>query len=134
MALIKCPECGKQISTKANACINCGCPMEYIVSIGEVKINLPDNSSELYVGLSSTTITDFDGNTLWKGKHGENASFTIDSPTIITIDMGSWANEVSGIVLPNKCYSLRNNIGLHKYANYSLEEADPDMFIPTTNQ
>ena len=27
MALIKCPECGKEISDKAPACINCGCPV-----------------------------------------------------------------------------------------------------------
>lgn len=27
MALIKCPECGKQISDKANACIHCGYPL-----------------------------------------------------------------------------------------------------------
>ena len=26
MALIKCPECGKEISDKAAACPNCGCP------------------------------------------------------------------------------------------------------------
>lgn len=28
MAMIKCPECGKEISDKANACIHCGCPLE----------------------------------------------------------------------------------------------------------
>lgn len=27
MALIKCPECGKEISDKAGACIHCGCPI-----------------------------------------------------------------------------------------------------------
>lgn len=27
MALIKCPECGKEISDKAIACIHCGCPI-----------------------------------------------------------------------------------------------------------
>lgn len=27
MALIKCPECGKEISDKARACVNCGCPI-----------------------------------------------------------------------------------------------------------
>jgi len=27
MALIKCPECGKEISDKASACPNCGYPM-----------------------------------------------------------------------------------------------------------
>lgn len=28
MALIKCPECGKEISDKASNCPNCGCPMQ----------------------------------------------------------------------------------------------------------
>lgn len=28
MALINCPECGKEISDKAAACPNCGCPVE----------------------------------------------------------------------------------------------------------
>lgn len=29
MSLIKCSECGKEISDKANACIYCGCPLEH---------------------------------------------------------------------------------------------------------
>lgn len=28
MVLIKCTECGKEISDKANVCSNCGCPIE----------------------------------------------------------------------------------------------------------
>lgn len=28
MALIKCPECGKEISDKSQACIHCGFPLE----------------------------------------------------------------------------------------------------------
>lgn len=31
MALIKCPECGKEFSDKAQACPNCGCPISEIV-------------------------------------------------------------------------------------------------------
>lgn len=27
MALIKCPDCGKEVSDKSNACIHCGCPI-----------------------------------------------------------------------------------------------------------
>ena len=30
MSIIKCPECGKEISDKAEKCPNCGCPMEEI--------------------------------------------------------------------------------------------------------
>lgn len=32
MALIKCPECGKDISDKAPACIHCGFPLRLIKS------------------------------------------------------------------------------------------------------
>lgn len=28
MAMIKCPECGKKVSDKVNACIHCGYPLE----------------------------------------------------------------------------------------------------------
>ena len=28
MALIKCPECGKEVSNRASACIHCGCPLD----------------------------------------------------------------------------------------------------------
>lgn len=30
MALIKCPECGKEVSDKAQACIHCGCPIQSV--------------------------------------------------------------------------------------------------------
>ena len=32
MALIKCPECGKEISDKSPACIHCGFPLELLKS------------------------------------------------------------------------------------------------------
>lgn len=32
MALIKCTECGKEISDRADHCVYCGCPMSYIIS------------------------------------------------------------------------------------------------------
>ena len=28
MAMFNCPECGKEISDKANTCPNCGCPLK----------------------------------------------------------------------------------------------------------
>ena len=28
MAMVKCPECGNEISDKAAACVHCGCPIE----------------------------------------------------------------------------------------------------------
>lgn len=39
MALIKCPECGKEVSNRAQVCIHCGYPLEELFSQenGEVK-------------------------------------------------------------------------------------------------
>ena len=39
MALIKCPECGKEISDKAPACIHCGFPLIELKKEGTCKIN-----------------------------------------------------------------------------------------------
>lgn len=35
MAIIYCPECGKQISDQAAFCVGCGCPMEHIRQVVE---------------------------------------------------------------------------------------------------
>ncbi len=38
MALIKCPECGKEISDKAVSCTNCGCPIkDYVITNPEIE-------------------------------------------------------------------------------------------------
>ena len=41
MALIICPECGKEISDQASACINCGCPIDIILTKIEIEKNKP---------------------------------------------------------------------------------------------
>lgn len=42
MALIKCPECGKEISDKATVCINCGYSLESLKDVRK-KIKSEDN-------------------------------------------------------------------------------------------
>lgn len=39
MSLIKCPECGKEISDKASSCPNCGMPLDFSLAKQEVKEN-----------------------------------------------------------------------------------------------
>ena len=48
MALIKCPECGKEVSEQSNICIHCGCPLpkehfSYIDS-GPIATAIPKNN------------------------------------------------------------------------------------------
>lgn len=42
MALIKCPECGKEISDRAKACIHCGFPLDELRSVGQTEVKSAD--------------------------------------------------------------------------------------------
>ena len=42
MALIKCNECGHEVSDKASACPNCGCPIEKVPVCKECGQQIPD--------------------------------------------------------------------------------------------
>lgn len=127
MSLIKCPECSKEISDRASACPNCGCPVAEMQPNGVVRIKMPNNIVEGWVGLFSSrnaTVFNENGNILWEGKHGENANFTIDRPTKIRINLGGWANEIKCIVYPKKKYSLVQDMGIHMLATYRITEVD----------
>lgn len=128
MALIKCPECGKEISDKASSCPNCGCPIAEMSTSGIVKIKLPrtEQMADGWVGLFSSKEASItaNGRTLWSGKHGQTASFTIDQPTTITIDLGTWGNPVTGIVEPKHKYELVQDYGFHMKATFRLSEVD----------
>ncbi len=128
MALIKCPECAKEISDRASCCPNCGCPVEEMITSGVVKIKLPrtEQIADGWVGLFSSKNASISSNGLaiWKGKHGETASFTIDEPTRIHIDLGTWGNPVDAIVEPKKKYELIQDYGFHMKATFRLSEID----------
>lgn len=125
--LIKCEECGKEISDKTISCPNCGYPVSEMISRGIVRIKMPNNIVTGWVGLFSSrdaSVKDENGKILWEGKHGENASFEIEHPIKVTIDLGGWANSVTGIVKPKKKYSLIQDLGVHMLATFRLTEVD----------
>ncbi len=80
MALIKCPECGKEMSSLAKVCINCGCPIAELDPSGTVSINMrTDAMVKMY-------IIDLDtGEELWSGNNGEVARFDVQKETKISI-------------------------------------------------
>ena len=48
MAMIKCTECGKEMSDKASVCPNCGCPIEDIRSkLGEIEAEREEKISKV---------------------------------------------------------------------------------------
>ena len=80
MALIKCPECGKEVSDKAQACINCGCPLAGVNPSGPVSVAL--NGKEvvkLYIFNTET------GEEIFCGCNGEVARFNVEKETEISV-------------------------------------------------
>lgn len=69
MALIRCPECGKEISDKAAACPNCGTP------IASKKIPVHFERKKSFVGSGNTGVVIVDGVTV--GSAGNGANFDV---------------------------------------------------------
>lgn len=129
MALITCPDCGKQVSDKAPACPNCGCPISIPKTSREVKVALPNTQVLSGGGLASALIKrdasiSAGGKRLWTGSHGQVAAFEVDGPTQISIDLGSMANPTVGMVKPGHKYQLVQDLGFHWKAVFKLSEVD----------
>ena len=69
MALIKCPECGKEISNNAASCPHCGTP------IGDKKIPVHFERKKSFVGSANTGTVMVDGVVV--GSAGNGASFDV---------------------------------------------------------
>ena len=97
MALIKCPECGKEISDKATCCIHCGCPMDYIVK----QIN--DNLVKVQLGqvLKQDSVTEEKIPKIMKISEG-NITYHIKDNILIGV-----SGEENKIVIP-ECVEIIN--------------------------
>ena len=80
MALIKCPECGKEVSDKAQNCINCGCPLAGINPSGTVSVAMNGTGIvQMYIfNMENREI-------LWSGRNGEVARFNVEKETEISV-------------------------------------------------
>ena len=100
MALIKCAECGRDVSDKASTCPNCGYPISKNVNTGMVQVKLGMFQSTQGASISSN------GKVLWSGKTGQIAELKIDRPTKVqirySIGMYDGAGSCEGIIDPNK--------------------------------
>lgn len=90
MALIKCPECGQEVSDKANVCPRCAFPISTLRTDGPVMIRI-DN------GLAGTvSIIEVEtGLSLWTGRSGGVAEFNIKKPTLVCASWGLGKNKVN---------------------------------------
>lgn len=112
MALIKCFDCGREISGRAGTCPFCGCPISDLLKSGEtVKIKpLPSVNAEWQIGDTPPGPGDqkvsilSNGNTIWEGRAGQVAELSFVQPTNIEIKyhMNAWrrGSKGSGIIDP----------------------------------
>lgn len=125
MAMIVCPECGEPVSDKAKSCPHCGCPIAEMQENKKVKIKIPMNSGAMLFTVPKCKIYGRNPREeLWHGTMGEVATFDLNEPADIEIDLGSWANAVNGHIEPGHKYTLVQQGGFHWLATFTLSEVD----------
>lgn len=90
MALIKCPECGREVSDRAGNCPQCGFPISSLKTDGTVMIKIT-NGLAGSVNIFETAT----GKSLWTGRSGGIAEFEIEKPTEIGIGWGLAKNKAT---------------------------------------
>ncbi len=102
MALIKCPECGKEISDKAAACPNCGCPIS-----GGNGVNSTPTTAQIRVVCKTNTIK-VDGQAT---KHGSIVTVHVNGSRSILLSawggaVGAFGSSVNATVVAGHKYDL----------------------------
>lgn len=85
MALIKCSECGKEVSDKAASCPNCGAPIKALTN-DVIMIQVDRDPSQPFLG-TIVDIKDLTGRVLASGKAGAVLSFKSKQPVRITFNI-----------------------------------------------
>lgn len=105
LALINCPECGKEVSDKAKSCPNCGCPIEDSRPDGMVRIKMCALKAG-FNGKQEVTLSDSNGKTLWTGYVGQIAEVYFEGTTTIEVQyhlsLMHYGGTCSGVVDPSK--------------------------------
>ena len=99
MALIKCPECGKQVSDKAQTCPNCGFSISQLFN-DEIMIQIDRDPSQPFLGTIIDIKNAYTGELLVRGNAG--SLFTIKSKEPVTITFKA---------TPHKCQKPHYTVG-----------------------
>ena len=96
MALIKCPECGKDISDKAFTCPGCGYPMK----TNDATITFDPSSWKS----SICRVFDLNGRELISCQTGETMTVYCSRPKTVTVTMNTAIGQPSITVVPGGKY------------------------------
>lgn len=102
MALIKCPECDKEVSDKASSCPNCGYPINNTISI-----NNTSNYAQIRIACKTKTIK-VDGIST---SHGSIVNISVNGSRSILLSawggaVGAFGSSVNATVIAGHKYDL----------------------------
>ena len=96
MALIKCPECGKEISDKSKACIHCGYPLDYVAPPSklpkEEMVTVHVHRERKFTGSMLISLILVNGVQMGSVRNGETCTFLIKPGlSVFTVKSGKQA-------------------------------------------
>ena len=104
MALIKCPECGTEVSDKAAACPRCGNPIAAPADAYLVEMGFDCVSGQILN--NKCAVFDANGNTLAECRQGDTISFECKAPMTVTVKMSGCFGKPTVQVAPGKKYQV----------------------------
>lgn len=126
MALIKCPECGQEVSDKAAACPRCASPI-LGANVIKIRMNLPDRINGR-AGRKAEVVSS-EGKVLWNGSRGQIAKIEsekeINAFVRMNTEIGGWFSSDSVTLVPGKKYALSfSPATFFKKAKIAIMEVD----------
>lgn len=103
MAMIKCPECGTEVSDRAANCIRCGYPINAPVSYATIRFE------QTYAIRYSCTVV-CEGKE-YHCKQGESVEIPLTQPASVTIRISGGNGSCTGRISPNGRYTVTNGGG-----------------------
>lgn len=117
MAMINCPECGKEISDKAAACPNCGVPIAAVNN--DVMIRFPVWQGQL-VNNKCYVYNSKDDSVIVQARQGETVTFECNGPMEIYIVAKGFFGKPEATVKPGERY----NVGIRGFGKIYIEKVD----------
>lgn len=115
MAMIKCAECGAEVSDKAQACVKCGNPVASAPKT--VIIKFPVVQGQL---LNTKCFVYANGREIAQCRQGETVSIPCTSPMVIKVAVkGSFGKPEISVRPGDKC-----NVGYRGFGKLYIEKVD----------
>lgn len=117
MSIIKCIECGKDVSDKALQCPNCGVPI--VSQCNDVMIRFPVWKGQI-VNNKCYVYNSQDDSIIAQARQGETVTFECDKPMDIYIVAKGFFGKPEATVKPGERY----NVGIRGFGKIYLEKVD----------